>query len=169
MASLVQLGCLGCQDTHLHEILPWADINQSGTLHFDVTHGWSCKIATYCTSQYYYGALTRWHQFNDFAKSHHYLKYQTVNRTGNIFLTCLTRWDMPFNYHVAECLIVLIQVLAHKCILEMSSHTHQPMYHHFRNCKSRRILLGWYLDFRLVWCQLLPIPMGMCCRWDQSV
>ncbi len=35
---------------------PINNVQQSGTLHFDATYGWSHKIATFCTSQYLFQA-----------------------------------------------------------------------------------------------------------------
>ncbi len=69
---------------------------QSGTLHFDATYGRSHKIVTFCTLQYLlqaemvnlficYGVLTRGHHFNDFAKSHHNLTYQTERAFPSYF------------------------------------------------------------------------------------
>ncbi len=85
--------------------------NQSGTLHFDATYGWLCKIATFWTPAYLlqaeidtvnsfiimvnlfncYGVLTWGHHFYDFAKSHHNLTYQTDNR-----------WDL---FHIQSLMI----------------------------------------------------------------
>ncbi len=76
-----------CQFRIFSHLFHSTHIQQSGTLHFDATNGWSHKIATFCTSQYVleaemvylfvcHGLITRGHHFNESAKLHHSLTYQ---------------------------------------------------------------------------------------------
>ncbi len=41
-----------CYSTHTKQLQGQLTLEQSGTLHFDATYGWSRKIATFCPSQY---------------------------------------------------------------------------------------------------------------------